>query len=79
MIIICPILRCLCVSGIKTKLHSCFYSKNRDFRHVILSVEKHLILDLSQKSMIKPFCYDLKIKGQWAVSLRMPLIKEPML
>ena len=41
-----------------------FIVKTLKFKHVILSVQKHLILEMLffKKSMIKPFYHDLKRK-----------------
>ena len=65
MMIIYLILRYLCVFGIKTKLQLCFCSeKSLNFKHVILSVLKHPILDILfvKISVAKPFNHDFKRK-----------------
>ena len=67
----------------KQNYSDAFIVKKLNFKYVIFSVQKHLILEILflffSKSMVKPFYHDLKGKikshkthGQLAVSLRMP-------
>ena len=72
----------------------CFWHQNQitvmllQWKGLILSVQKHLILEILfvLKSIVKPFHHDLKERwksyesqGQLAVSLKMPLMQETIL